>query len=112
MEQPVPTPAGIPVERRKVPRRAKQVQILLLGIDPHSEPVRAWVLDLSLGGMRLRSPFPFPPSMMLKVMPAQAPADAAWVPIRVKNCKRKESTWELSCQFIREPSYSTLLQFS
>lgn len=114
MDQPVPTPEAVSPEpeRRKAPRRSKQTQVLLLGIDPNSQPVAAWLVDRSLGGLRLIVPYPFPSGIMLKVLPSGAPSDAAWVPIRVKRCARVESTWELSCQFIREPSYSTLLQFS
>ncbi len=113
MDQPLPQPDTVPegAERRKFPRRSKQIQVQILGIDPNSQPLHAWLLERSLGGVKLGVHVPFPAGAMLKILPAPAPADAAWVPVKVRRCEPFEATWQLSCQFVREPSYSTLLQF-
>lgn len=99
------------LERRQAPRRRKQVQVLFTGGDPRQEPFDAWLLNYSTGGLRLAIPFQVAIGRKLKVRRPLREEETPWVPVQVKNCNRVVGSWQLSCQFLREPTYSTLLQF-
>ena len=99
-----------PPERRDSPRRAKQIQILVADAEPGAIPATVWLLNRSVGGLCLSVPESVSPGTILNVRPGILP-DLPWVAVEVKSCRKVETTWELGCEFLREPSYSVLVQF-
>jgi hypothetical protein len=102
---------GLTRDRRAAPRRkgnTVEVQILAGGSE---EPVTAWVLDRSVGGLCLLAEHPLPEGVPVKVRPRKQSGQAPWTDVTVKSCRREGSQYELGCQFHRTPSWNLLLQF-
>ena len=105
-----PESTGSGDERRYHHRRTKQVRVLIAETEDLKDPFTGWVLDRSVGGLRLSVSREFPSGAILHVHPPEAP-ESTWVQVEVKSCAGQEETWELGCQFVRSPSYYVLLMF-
>ena len=112
-----PLPPHLPLseksgrERRTSWRRRKQIQVLFTPAEGLESPSKGWLLDCSLGGLRLSVAQVVPVGTRLSVRAANAPAKDPWVQVEVKSCRTQEHRWELGCRFVDEPPYSVLLQF-
>ena len=110
--QPELTPSPAPVqERRSWPRRKRTLQILIQDAAGEEQPIPAWVMDRSLGGLRLAIDQPIEEGTILRVRRTTAPADIPWVEVQVKRLERKENAWELGCQFTRSLPWDLIMQF-
>ena|SRR5690242_15663678 len=100
-------------EQRRHARHKRLVPVLLSDGEAKAKPARAWVGDCSLGGLRLLVHQEVAPGTVLTVRPVNAPANFRWLKLEVRTCQavEVEGNWELGCQFLRTPSYSTLLLF-
>jgi hypothetical protein len=76
-----------------------------------SNPVSGYVLDRSLGGLRMSLDKEFDPGMVLTVRPAAALEMTPWYDVEVLRCQNIEQTWHLSCRFLHSPPYSILMLF-
>ncbi|MBL8797256.1 MAG: PilZ domain-containing protein [Planctomycetia bacterium] len=104
--------ASQPVERRHWPRRHQRLRVLLL--DQHEEvqePLAAWVLDRSGGGLRLAVDREIRVGATLAAKPTSAPARSPWVEVTVRRCRHTNDGYELGCQFVGTPSLMSLLLF-
>jgi hypothetical protein len=97
-------------ERRSAPRRSgNEVDVELDDPDEVLPPLPAWVVDRSVGGLRLSVECPVAEGKVLRVR-ARGPA-ARWVPIEVRSCQPNGNRWEVGCQFLKNPSYVVLITF-
>jgi hypothetical protein len=108
--QPAETPAPIK-ERRSWPRRKKILQVLVQDASAENQPIPAWIVNRSLGGMCLSIDQPIEEGTILRVRRPTAPADIPWVEIQVIRLQVKENTWELGCQFTRTLTWDLIMQF-
>lgn len=110
---PPSTPTPIPrscADRRAWPRRRRLLRVLLLPegavVD---DPLEAWLVDSSPGGMRLAIPHgSFVDGTILQVKMASAGPATAWTRIRVLNRRRKKTGWEMGCQRVQIPQRNTV----
>jgi hypothetical protein len=112
--EPAPAaPAEAPwdgVERRASPRRgANLVPVLVRGAAAQGEPVRAWVLDRSNGGLGLLVGEPLEVGTVVGVCPDQPGARAAQV--RIVYCKRERIRWRVGGQFVEKLSWDVMRAF-
>jgi hypothetical protein len=85
--------------------------VLIVNPARSEEPHRGWLLDRSLGGLCLSMDEGADEGTLLRVRATNAPSRLPWVEVQVKNCRRKESGWEVGCQYVRTPSWEVLLTF-
>jgi hypothetical protein len=103
---------GSVTERRAAPRReGSHVEVLVRGAEAAQEPVRAWVIDRSMGGVCLLLNEEAAPGTVLSVMPRRAPPGTPWVHAEVRSCKREKDGYEVGCRFVRTPPWAVLLLF-
>jgi hypothetical protein len=98
-------------DRRTSLRRRKQQTVLVINPAQSEDARRGWLLDRSLGGLGLLMDQPADEGTLLRVRATNAPSRFPWVEVQVRNCRRKENSWELGCQFLRTPSWEVLLTF-
>jgi hypothetical protein len=85
---------------RRYPKQATRVAVGA-GLEP-SHVVQSWVSDQSPGGLRLKLPTKLGDvGCLLSIRPADAAADAPWVPVQVRHCSRDEDGWAIGCQFLQ-----------
>jgi len=104
---------GSPSERRYSARRpGKQIRVYISNENAESPPEEGWIVDRSLGGLCLLFDREVKECALLTVRAADVPVDSPWVQVQVKRCwPGGDNRWELGCEFVRNPSWSTLLQF-
>jgi hypothetical protein len=98
-------------ERRSWPRRKRAIQVVLQEASGEGNPFPAWILDRSVGGLRLSVDDPTEEGTVLRVRRLSAPIGTPWVELQVKSVRIKENTWELGCQFTRSLPFDVLMQF-
>ena len=111
---PVPDPFehGSATERRFALRRSgRQVRVFVTNLEATTKPVEGWVMDRSVGGMCLSLYEPIEKGAKLKVIAENAPEGTPWVEVEVKTVRLDGDRCEVGCQFLRTPSWSTLLLF-
>jgi hypothetical protein len=113
-----PAPADDPFvfgssqERRSSLRRGgNPVPIFLSDAEARSDPTPGWVVDRSMGGLCVSVEEPVATGTILSVRAANAPNTIPWIQVEVRNCRATEDRYELGCQFVRTPPWSTLLLF-
>jgi hypothetical protein len=124
LPSPVPAPAqppelaydpfldGAALERRYGPRRkGNAVSVLISNAQATAEPFPGWVIDRSVGGLRLAVDRAVAKNVILSVRTTNAPESVAWAQVEVKNCVQHSMNWELGCEFVRTPPWSVLLLF-
>lgn len=91
-----------PRDRRGEPRRSPQTTKVRVG--PGLMPeyvVESWIGDESLSGLCLRLPERIGEvGSILSICPADAPADAPWIPVQVRHMRREAEQWTVGCQFL------------
>jgi hypothetical protein len=103
---------GTALERRYGPRRkGNAVPVQISNEQATAEPCFGWVIDRSVGGLRLSVDQPVTPATILSVRTTDAPESTPWVQVEVRNCAACDKNWELGCRFVRTPAWSILLLF-
>lgn len=97
-------------ERRATPRR-KGNPVPVYMSSGEGVTSRGWVVDRSLGGLRLMVDEARGPGTVLGVRPVKVHDDFPWVQVRVKNCYAERKSWNLNCQFMEKISGEDLQQF-
>jgi hypothetical protein len=113
LEKADPFEQGSTSDRRTAPRRrGNPVAVRLSDSEGQVEPVRAWVVDRSAGGLGLEldEEGEVEIGTILTVRPTDAP-DLPWVKIEVRNRYKHGTTWRLGCKFIRPPAWNVLMRF-
>jgi hypothetical protein len=101
-----------PDERRRSIRRGG-VPTAIQITDPlkPKKSIEGFVLDRSIGGIRLASEQPFASGTSLNVRAMSAPADLPSVLIIVRSCREVGDYFELGCQFQEDLPWHLLLLF-
>jgi|SRR5208283_1400486 len=103
---------GATRERRGALRRGgNPVPVLITDANGEAEPLNAWVIDRSTGGLCLSVHEAIATGTVLSVRTSNAPQTVPWIQVEVKNCRPVGSDWELGCKFVRTPPWSVLLLF-
>jgi hypothetical protein len=98
-------------DRRTTPRRKKLMRVSIQQ-QPDEMPFRGWVVDRSLGGLRLEVDHEVPVGQVLKVRSFAAPADIPAVDVRVQSAHRtEEGCLHLGCAYVRTPNWEVRIQF-
>jgi hypothetical protein len=110
-----PFASGSSSEQRKAfRRRGNPIEILVTPEKESARPERGYVLDRSVGGLRLMIPRDVPPGTILTVRPAQVTAMIPWIEVEVRNCTPSHTQpgeFDVGVQFIKAPPYPVLLLF-
>ena len=84
---------------RRFPKQVTRVAVGA-GLEP-IHVVESYVCDQSPGGLRLKSPAKLGDvGALLSIRPADALADAPWVPVQVRHCQRDGNSWAVGCQYL------------
>jgi hypothetical protein len=103
-----PIRAWVSERRADVRRYGSPVEVLLTDL-AGGLPKRGWVLDRSLGGLRLWFPHAAAKGQLLAVHRLDAPARSAWVRLQVKHCRQDQSAWMMGGCFVNAPTLAGLL---
>jgi len=110
-----PFTAGSTTEQRKAFRRkGNPVEILFTPEEAGANPDRGYVLDRSIGGLRLMVTRAVPPGTTLSVRPANVSPMIPWIQIEIRNCTpstTQAGEYDIGCRFVKAPPYPVLLLF-
>jgi hypothetical protein len=96
-------------ERRAEPRRqGNPIEVLLTDLQG-GVPRRGWVLDRSLGGLRIWFPHGVEAGQVIAVQRLDAPARSPWVPLQVKHSRRQQAAWMMGGTFVNAPTLAGML---
>jgi hypothetical protein len=98
-------------ERRTASRREGNMVEIAIADPAGGEPLRGWVLDRSVGGLRLRLPAAVPVGIVLSVRPHNAPKLVPWTLLEVRGIRQEGKVWEAGCKFLKTPPWSVLMLF-
>lgn len=94
-----------PSNRRMTERRSgNAIKILLTDQAMKSTYEQGWVVDRSLGGLRLAVRNEESPGVILSVRVAEQ-GSMPWIEVRVIHCMPSKNGYEIGCEFIR-PTHS------
>jgi len=97
-------------DRRSGPRYPRQATRVAVGagLEP-SHVVESWVSDQSPDGLRLKLPEPMGDvGAILSIRPADAAADAPWVPVQVRHARADDDGWTVGCLFLHPTAVQAL----
>jgi hypothetical protein len=99
-------------ERRAAPRRSagNRVEVYLTD-NTSEEPLLGWVVDRSVGGLRLHVEKPLSEGTILSIRPRKAQQTAPWLAIEIRSCRPDGSAWQVGCRFVKPPQWNDLLLF-
>jgi hypothetical protein len=110
-----PFTEGSTGEQRTAFRRGGNPVEVLLTEDGDTENIRrGYVLDRSIGGLRLMVPYKLAPGSAFVVRPANASPMIPWVKVEVRSCvesKIQGGDFDVGCRFVKAPPYPILLLF-
>lgn len=92
-------------------RRGKVIEVFIATPETKEEPIRGLVLDRSMNGLGLACDYELPVGTVISVLPVEAETMVPWVDVQVRNCRHNGTHWDVGCQFVTVPPYSTLLLF-
>ncbi len=102
-------------EQRKARRRhGNPVQVHYSYSEVKNTAQRGYVIDRSLGGLRISTNEPVNDGAILVLRPVDASPMVPWVEVEVRSCKphtNHPGEYELGCQFVKTPPYSILLLY-
>jgi hypothetical protein len=98
-------------DRRRAPRRKGSCVEVDLSPEGGGPPLHAWVLDRSVGGLRLLLDRPLTEGTTIHVRPRTDDEPLPWCPIAVRSCKFTKTEWEVGVQFVRTPSWNVMQLF-
>lgn len=110
-----PFAIGSTSEQRKAFRRmGNPIEILYSLRECADTPRRGYVIDRSVGGLRLMLTHTVPAGMILTVRPADASPMVPWVDLEARSCAASATQpggYDIGCAFVKSPPYSILLLF-
>jgi hypothetical protein len=108
-----PFTQGPQSDRRSSARRTGQsVKITIQFVNSPNTVFEGYVMDRSMGGLRLLLERPLDNNQMLNVRCTDAPMTVAWVQVQVRRVRQlPDKTYEIGCQFSRTPPWAVLLTF-
>jgi hypothetical protein len=100
-------------ERRTSLRRTgKHIKVLVSNAGTDAPPEQGYIVDRSLGGICFSFPRELPENSELNIRAVDASSDCPWIKVQVKRCEKGEEVdWEIGCQFVKTPTWASLLQF-
>lgn len=99
-------------DQRTLPRRrGKIIEVLIATPESKHDPIRGLVLDRSMNGLGLETDREIPVGTIISILPAEANEMVPWVDVQVRNCRISGSNWDVGCQFVGSPPFSTMLLF-
>ncbi|MFO0938502.1 MAG: PilZ domain-containing protein [Gemmataceae bacterium] len=106
-------PEGTGADRRSTVRREGQaVPVLLNSAALRNQPLNAYVIDRSTGGLKIVSTTQVPGGTTMQVRAENAPDSIPWVTVIVRSCRVATGNgFELGCEFEKTPPWSILLLF-
>jgi hypothetical protein len=111
----VPDPflQGPQSDRRQSPRRAGQsIKVTIQLVNEQKTEFEGYVMDRSMGGLRLMLDRHLATNQMLNVRSTDAPQTVTWVQVQVRRVTQlPDKSYEVGCQFIRTPPWAVLLTF-
>ena len=113
--EPDPFAQGSAGEQRSSFRRSgNPVEVIYSTEEFRKSPRRGYVLDRSVGGLRLMLEHELLPGTIVSLRPANASEIIPEVDVEVRSCRRSDTQpgeYDLGCQFVKSPPYSILLLF-
>jgi hypothetical protein len=111
-----PFATGSTSEQRTAFRRTgNPIEILFTrGQTPAANPERGFVLDRSVGGLRLMITCEVAAGSVLSVRPQNVSPMVPWVQVEVRSCVRSSTQsgeYDVGCRFVKSPPYPVLLLF-
>lgn len=70
-----------------------------------------YVVDRSMGGLRIAMQMSLPIGGTLMVRTTNAPDTIPWVTVFIRSCRANGKLYELGCEFDKTPPWSVLLLF-
>ena len=108
-------PLRRPAELRQSSRRqGNPIEVFVAGSDDKKILEQAYVLDRSLGGLRIAAVQEVAIGTILSVRPVQALEIVPWVDLEVRSCSPRQEIpgeFDLHCQFVKSPPYPIMLLF-
>ena len=102
---------GSASEKRQAPRRPRNpIRVLIADATENAVPREGWVVDRSVGGLRLSTREAIPDDALLRVCAAEGSPNV-WVEVRVRSCTKNKSGWTVGCQFVTSPPSHVLWTF-
>lgn len=98
-------------ERRSWPRRKKLLRVQIVDTLHEGEGFPGWVVDRSMGGLRLEVERVIEPGSVLRVRNSFASATTPWVEVKVQSVQELDDCKYLGCAFVRSPTWEVLMQF-
>lgn len=110
---PDPFLQGPQSDRRHSPRRSGQsIKISIQFVNDPKTVFEGYVMDRSMGGLRLLLERPLTLNQMLNVRSTDAPQTVTWVQVQVRRMLQlPDKSYEVGCQFVRTPPWAVLLTF-
>lgn len=103
---------GSASEKRQAARRkGRPIKVFVADPETHADVMEGWVVDRSLGGLRITVNKPLTLGAVLSVRATNAPTTSPWVDVEVRNHRRADGQVEVGCQFVRTPPWGVLLLF-
>ncbi len=98
-------------DRKQLRRDGEPTPVLLMVEGGADEPIACSVADRSRGGLGIRVDRAIGAGTVIRVRPADAPEDVAWVRLEVRHCARRGRGWHLGCRFTEQLPWSVVLLF-
>ena len=102
---------SITEKRKSLRREGNPVEVFITDAEEKIEPIRGWVVDRSLGGVRLLVYELVEVGTALRIRPRQAPPGVPWTQVVVKSCEPAKSGYQYGCMFHPPPPWSIMLLF-
>jgi hypothetical protein len=103
---------GAASEKRFAYRRpGNSVQVGIADAKGEIELATGWVIDRSMGGLRIEASMALEVGAVVSLRPRQCSAMTPWVEVIVNNCQKHGDVWHVGCKFVRMPAWSVLVQF-
>jgi len=113
LSMPVPDPftEGSPSDRRHSPRRiGRSIKVTIQLADDARTVFEGFILDRSIGGLRLKLDRDLKPDQILNIRTVDAPQTVAWIQAEVRQTHQlPDKTYEVGCQFVRTPPWAVML---
>jgi hypothetical protein len=103
-----------PELRQSSRRQGNPIEVFVAGSEDKKVLEQAYVLDRSLGGLRIATIQELPVGTILSIRPVQAIEIVPWVDLEVRSCRPRHEIpgeFDLGCQFVKLPPYPVMLLF-
>ena len=102
---------GITLDRRTSPRRKGNSVEIQLVIPPSTQPIQGWIIDRSIGGLRVLLDREVPSGLIVQVRPGTNHTKLPWVDTTVKSCRLEGTYFDVGLQFVQTPNLNVMMQF-